>query len=345
MGEDYAYEQIMGMSGAAYRVCFVAGWDWSCTDALVSFDFATPLYDAIGYTPIWGKWTDPNEREAERRAIVRDLRAGKPVLAINLRIAPEFGVIAGYLDDGGEFLVRTYFDKSVFDEWERGEEPKPGLKEKTFTERGGYLANDADFWPFIITRFGDRKDKPSPLEILRTSLATLVKSFEAGPRDHYYNGRQAYERWMQALSEDADFALDADRNAAIKRLGVNDRMMFHLVDARRAAERYLRESAPLLPEGERAALWKIADHCGAIHRAMAEFRDKQKFCPDTGQADNPANAIGVADPALRREQIALLRRLLKLEEENVEIVKTTWPLPMEAAAPKIEPPEKRDSLF
>lgn len=48
MGEPYTYEQIMGMSGACYRISFTDVWDFSCTDALVAHDYATPLSDAIG---------------------------------------------------------------------------------------------------------------------------------------------------------------------------------------------------------------------------------------------------------------------------------------------------------
>lgn len=38
MEEPYTYHQIMGMSGACYRICFVDCWDYSCTDALVTFN-------------------------------------------------------------------------------------------------------------------------------------------------------------------------------------------------------------------------------------------------------------------------------------------------------------------
>ena len=37
------------MSGACYRTCFTDVWDYSCTDALVAYDYAGPLYSAIGY--------------------------------------------------------------------------------------------------------------------------------------------------------------------------------------------------------------------------------------------------------------------------------------------------------
>ena len=89
MGEIYTYQQIMGMSGACYRICFTDIWDYSCTDALVSFDYATPLFESLGYSFRIVERLEKQERKAERLAIMEDIQGGKPVLAINLRVAPE----------------------------------------------------------------------------------------------------------------------------------------------------------------------------------------------------------------------------------------------------------------
>jgi hypothetical protein len=47
MGEPFTYEQLMGMSGACYRLNFTEIWDWSATDALVAFDYNEAMYRAI----------------------------------------------------------------------------------------------------------------------------------------------------------------------------------------------------------------------------------------------------------------------------------------------------------
>ena len=92
MGEAYTYEQIMGMSGACYRIAFTDAWDYSCTDALVAFDYAAPLYSAVGYAFRTVERLEKQKRKAERQAIMKDIQSGKPVLAINLRVAPEWGI-------------------------------------------------------------------------------------------------------------------------------------------------------------------------------------------------------------------------------------------------------------
>ncbi|HBN85337.1 MAG TPA: hypothetical protein DDZ89_16010, partial [Clostridiales bacterium] len=131
MGEDYTYEQIMGMSGACYRIVFCEVWDWSALDALVAFSYDIPLYHAIGYEPVWACRLDKDARVAERKRIVADILNGKPVVAINLRVAPEWGAITGYSDKGKTLYCRTYFDGDKLN------------------ENKDYL--ETENWPFLIT--------------------------------------------------------------------------------------------------------------------------------------------------------------------------------------------------
>lgn len=141
MGESYTYEQIMGMSGACYRIAFTEVWDWSATDALVAFDYSSILFNAIGYEQIWADRVEKDDRNEERKKIVNDIASGTPVIAINLRIAPEWGVITGYGENGKIFYCRTYFDKEYLN------------------DNKDYL--ETDFWPFLITHFGEKKtDRP-----------------------------------------------------------------------------------------------------------------------------------------------------------------------------------------
>ena len=224
MGEPYTYEQIMGMSGACFRVCFTDVWDYSCTDALVAFDYATPLYQAIGYSFRVAERLEKQDRKAERLDIMGDIRNGKAVLAINLRVAPEWGIITGYVDNGNRFLCRTYFDKEIFDVLEQADksgheaeqESKSGQEQAekrklaeewriVFEENEGYLFSD--FWPFIILHFGEKQDRPSTLSVLKTSLRTYIESFYAEECRGYYQGKEAYRAWINGLSKESDFRL------------------------------------------------------------------------------------------------------------------------------------------
>lgn len=320
MGEPYAYEQIMGMSGACYRVCFVDIWDYSCTDALVAFDYATPLYRAIGYSFREADRLEKQERKAERLAIMKDIQSGKPVLAINLRVAAEWGVITGYTDNGKQFLCRTYFDQEVFDALEQAEnqQQEDGADHRVvFEENEGYLFSDS--WPFIILHFGEKQEKPSPLSILQTSLSILMESFHAGETRGYYQGKEAYRAWINGLSRESDFRLESDRENVLRRLNVNDNMLCCLIDARRAAASWIREGVPLVPKTAQGYLTKMAENFQMISDTLSGFWNRVQNVSACEIAYNTGNAFGVSTPELRREQIRLLENALALEEENCRL--------------------------
>jgi hypothetical protein len=87
MNEDITYEQLMGISGACYRIAFTEIWDWSSVDALAAFDYAEIAYKALGYELIWADRIEKSSRKNERERIMLDINNGKPPIAINLRIA------------------------------------------------------------------------------------------------------------------------------------------------------------------------------------------------------------------------------------------------------------------
>ena len=336
MGEPYTYEQIMGMSGACFRVCFTDVWDYSCTDALVAFDYATPLYQAIGYSFRVAERLEKQDRKAERLDIMGDIRNGKAVLAINLRVAPEWGIITGYVDNGNRFLCRTYFDKEIFDVLEQADksgheaeqESKSGQEQAekrklaeewriVFEENEGYLFSD--FWPFIILHFGEKQDRPSTLSVLKTSLRTYIESFYAEECRGYYQGKEAYRAWINGLSKESDFRLENDRENVLRRLSVNDSMLCCLIDARSAAASWLREGIPLIPEAGREHLEKMARNEQLISETLAVFKGRVEHSSGCEIAYNTGEAFGVCTAELRKEQIGILEHALILEEENCRL--------------------------
>ena len=314
MGEPFTYYQIMGMSGACFRLCFTDVWDYSCTDALVAFDYAPPFFRSIGYSFHMADRVEKGERRAQRLAIMEDIRKGRPVLAINLRVAPEWGIITGYVENGTRFLCRTYFDRAVFDALEQEDCQDPEERRMVFEDNEGYLFSDN--WPFLILHFGQKEEPPLPAAILKTSLVTLIQSFHAGKCRGYYQGKEAYEEWIRGLSEEEDFCLERDTDKALRRLDVNDSMLCQLADSRQAAASWLRENIPLLPEEGRGDLERAADNCQAIAERVRAFRNRVKDSSTCAIAYNCVNAFGVSTGKLRREQIRLLTYALSLEEEN-----------------------------
>jgi transcriptional regulator with XRE-family HTH domain len=300
MGENYTYEQIMGMSGACYRIAFTPVWDWSAVDALVAFDYSSILFHAIGYEAIWGARLDKENRNEERQRIVSDIRNGKPVIAINLRIAPEWGVITGFQETGKVLLCRTYFDKQFLN------------------ENNDYL--ESDFWPFLITHFGEKLEKPTDYEILITSLKTLIKSFQAPCERGYYQGKEAYEQWIHGLLDEKLWDKNNSMEDIDRRIGVNDALLLNIIDARRCAMEYLKSSTDILTQTSQNELHTIVDKYSDIVNSLMIFRNDSKQNNSEIVHYNEIDTARNYNQDFRNRQVTLLQEVLQKESDIVQLV-------------------------
>lgn len=299
MGEPYTYEQIMGMSGACYRIAFTDVWDWSATDALVAFDYSSILFHAIGYEQIWADRIDKNDRSGERKNIITDLNNNKPVLAINLRIAPEWGVITGYSDSGKILYCRTYFDKEYLN------------------ENKDYL--ESDFWPFLILHFGNKVERPSDTLILKSSLGALINSFEAKCERGYYQGEQAYEKWIDGLRNETLWNDSCPKEDIDRRLGVNDSLLLNLIDARRCAAEYLIQCASFTELDNTVLLKEMSAMFASITQQLHEFRTMLKASEGELLRYNVIDTK--SNVSLRIQQAVMLEEILIIERRIVDKAK------------------------
>lgn len=302
MGENYTYEQIMGLSGACYRIAFTEVWDWSAVDALVAFDYSAILFKAIGYEPIWADRVGKDNRGEERRRIVADIANGKPVIAINLRIAPEWGVITGYKENGKILLCRTYFDKEFLKD------------DKDYLE--------SDFWPFLILHLGEKTEKQTEYDSFIKSLNTLVDSFYAPCERGYYQGKEAYERWMEGLENDFLWDKNKESKNIDRRIGVNDATLLNLIDARRCAAEYIKNSVILIPQAFQKELYMVSDKYRDIVKTLSDFRNKSRQDTNDAVCYNKIITGRNFSAEFRKRQVALLKNILEGETEIVSHIKT-----------------------
>lgn len=310
LGEEYSYEYIMGVSGACYRIAFTPVWDYSSVDALVAFDYAKSAFRALGYEHWWADRIDKSKRTTERKIIMKDLQAGKPVIAINLRIAPEWGLITGYMDKGKKFLCRTYFDQEIFDKYEE--------QIDYFKDTKGYL--EADCWPFAIEHIGNRTDKPVDKENLYNSLKVLIESHEAGVNRNYFQGVEAYEKWIEALENEEWFG-KAQSEEVNRVLSVNDYQLKNLLDARRCAANYLNSSTILFEGKNQELLTKLAGIYMDIYTELNSFYGKLKEGEGSALYYNVIHSNGTSTRRLRKAQIALLNKMKDMEKDTVNLAK------------------------
>lgn len=298
-GIETTYDQVMGTSGACWRVAFEPVWDYSSADALVVYDYSIPACRAYGIHATRLSRLEPQQRAAERLAILEDIRQGRLPVAINLRVAPEWGVITGYLEDGRVLLCRSYFDDETFAELE----DDPAFHAHMEASHG-YLY--VDHWPYRIIRLGEQTAAPSALENLYASLRLKLEAMqtEAPIISSYASGYRALEVWSEGLLNHAWYAA-ADGEGFSRRLSVNHFCMMALADARRSAAAYLRESLPLVnTPREQAAL-----------KEMTEIYEEMVGLLDTFYK-------GMADPAILRTTGAAPREnwTNRQREEQAELL-------------------------
>lgn len=305
MGVRTDYAEVMGASGACYRLAFCSPtWDYSCVDALVAYDYATPGFAAFGYTPVQYGHIEKTDRAEHRARIAKEIRSHMPVLGINLRVAPEWGVISGYEKDGEVLFCRTKYDKPTI---ENDPEFMKGHREFKKEWLGPYDYLRVDHWPFLLCYF-DQKRKPlTKKETLIASLKIFVDSAGKTKKDGYTMGFQAYKRWASDLRDNAFYETCDDEQAA-RRFSVHQFCVLSLLDARKAAYDYL-SSSNALQESE--FFLKILACFQRIVRIAADLHQSL----DSGRTLNGPQSRQFWTAEKRSRQAAALDQIASLEQE------------------------------
>lgn len=267
MGVDTSYETVMGVSGACWRIAFASVWDFSSADALVACDYAAPAFQAYGIKPIWADRISKEERKRVKEQIVSDVESHRLPVAINLRVAPEWGVITGYADMGNTLLCRTYFDEEVF--VQQGNDP---AFQEEMARTGGYLY--VDNWPFALVRMGETSEAPLAVESLLASLRLRMDTMGKTENAGYKLGYAAFEAWRLGLTDDSWY-IHAKEEDVKRRYLVNRFCLAALSDARRSASVYLASSRKLLPEGSGR---EQLDLLSGLYARMAERLEAALAC-------------------------------------------------------------------
>ena len=298
------YDEVMGVSGACYRLAFCSpGWDYSAVDALVAYDYATPGYAAYGYAPEMYGHIDKADRAEHRQRIAREIRSHMPVLGINLRVAPEWGVICGYAKEGAELFCRTKYDRRTLDNDPAFSQNAPPFDPASIEKPPQYLL--VDNWPFLLCYFSQKRKPPTPQENLQASLKVFVDCAEKAERDGYHMGFRAYETWADGLRDEAFYATCDDGQIA-RRFSVHQFCALALHDARRAAASYLRGAAARWP----SASLEATAACFVQITAIAE---RMQRALDSGEALDGAQSRAFWTRDKRHAQADMLDEMARLE--------------------------------
>lgn len=307
MKVETTYEEVMGVSGACYRIAFCSpNWDYSSVDGLVTYDYATPGFAAFGYTPEHYAHIEKADRGIHRQRIIKEISFNKPVLAINLRVAPEWGVICGYGNDGEDLYCRTKYDRQTIENDPVFTKGFPLFDASKINNRYNYLY--VDNWPFLLIYFSENGNQRTKKENLINSLKVFTDSMTKVSHSGYSMGFKAYEVWASDLRDDV-FYENCDERQLTHRFLVNQFCMLSLLDARRSASSFLSSSVQLF-NGEQHLL-QIAQHFAEVHRIVEDIHTKL----DTRKPLETHEYRQFWTLALRHEQANALDHILNLERE------------------------------
>lgn len=111
---------------------------------------------------------------------------------------------------------------------------------------------------------------------MTASLHILLDSFKANRNGGYFQGMEAYDKWVAGLRNDTLWDSGNSKEDIERRLGVNDSTLLNLIDARRCASEYLSECVHLLTGKKADLLNEIISVYRKIVQQLSTFRIKLK---------------------------------------------------------------------
>jgi RNA polymerase sigma-70 factor (ECF subfamily) len=291
-GRQITYDQLMGVSAAAFRVHF---WeqDWcpSSVNLFGGFDHAAPALRATGYT---GQRYFCSRKDAEgvariQAAVAESIDRGMPVIGESLEGSGRLAVIAGYADAGRKLLCRL---------WDE------------ITEE----LTEAKHWPWSVYILRPGTDAPPWVGSVGESLRLAIElattpAYERSGRQT--SGFAAYEKWIEFLAGRVS-GPNADPDRIAYEIHANAVIYHCLLDARGAASRYLRDSAGCLPGTACQRVLRAADHYDAVFLAL------QEHAPQVPSPWNPGSSTTPWTADCRRAQTETLRSAMSHERRAVE---------------------------
>jgi hypothetical protein len=257
-GEEVGYEELMGLSGAAFRVqvaqpelCPSAG----CAE--VGFNCCDPVLEAVGYpmrtirTQVesgdgGSKDADPETIAQAREAVMESINGGRPAIYAT----EEHSLLVGYRDSGRIFVIRDYMN----------------MREPGYTEK--------EALPWAVLVLGKKTVAPDRRDALIGSLKRGLELANTRAFDNYASGFAAYDAWIRAIERGFEH-LDGEK-AFGWHLG-NAHCYWTLCNCREAAGVYLRSIAEELDEEAADHLLNAAELFDRIRTALNAERECAPF--------------------------------------------------------------------
>ena len=285
LGIDKDYIELNGASGAAFRLHFFKDWCPSSPDPSCGYPTGSRAVDALlslnhDFRHI--KEDDTTGQGALRQAIIASIDRGMPVIAIDLKSIPEWGIITGYQKGGSELICRTFFD-----------------------QREGYDLADKFPWAICLLEL---RPVAAPAPDFRTVAAIAVENLETERYDDYYSGLRAFDRWLDRLQAPGFFdtlKLEQLQEVSHANAWIYDR----LIHDRLQAVEYLKRHAETTPD-QAERLTALADVYGAEAELLQPLEGVVAYVfqvtgPESWTVDMRAEQVKRLTAARAKEEEAL----------------------------------------
>ena len=308
-GEKITYRYMMGISGAAFRLYWMKGFDVSSA-AVSSENPAVIGARALGYS--YYEYSGLSENETWSH-VTQSIDEGKPVPACGIVPPMEWQVICGYTaGKAKKLLVESYYDLDP---------TKP--TEVPFKRWQGWGSRGPATMPFAV--FKKKGPAPSHHVVAFESLARavlLAHEFEYWIGPHTDAGETAHEHvWHSGLAAFDSWADDmkAEFKAreAPQKLYANDLSAYTLQDARICAASFMDALSGEFPSSR--SHFDIAK--AAYHQEAEVIAEARKLVPypwDAHPNVKQSDVSGFADLGVRAQWVEALRKAKDLDAKATD---------------------------
>ncbi len=301
------YYELMGISGAAFRMHFSQEWcpssgDWYDRSVVTQhLGFRTKNY-------MVSEEEGKGISKAEATKLMKSsIDSGLPVIGIDLLKIPEWGIICGY--EGEKFYVRDYFDGNS-DEYV-----------------------EMTKFPWIIHILEELGASRPKKELIIDQLRKVLDNFNVPFVDNqYHNGRAGFQFWINQINDD-----EVHKDKYESHWHLNGWLYDLLFDARHAAHMYLLTIADLFSGEQKNKLLKVREKYNVISEyvrknwiyfPMPQWVNKEKMRtfipPYNPDVDPEPRWLSTVDwtPEMRDMGKKTLEKILEMEEEAITLLKS-----------------------
>jgi len=288
MDSDVTYQQLMGISGAAFRIQLHEEWcpssphpdcGFNCTDVMIK---ALKL-DTISHTYTYMK----DKTDIILNKIIASIDKGLPVIASSY----ETGLVVGYIKRNRELKL-------------------------LYREPYSNIGDKPEALKIVPARYTIFKTTP-PQPAIQSYVDSLQRAAQLSDHhilDKYYIGFTAYEKWISDLLDESKIK-KLSKNGEPELSNQNAHIYYSLLDARQCAVEYLKYVEEILSAEFQVPLKKAAEYYEQIAKILQKGMKSIVWDWQFGEGTKWTEIM-------RKDQTYILQDALTIERKGINAIKS-----------------------